>query len=362
VPATRLRGVLCGGLMGVVVMPASAVADSARQPKFLTKEVKFSIEKGLYWLSKQQAPDGRIMDQTSKTRKYPVTETATSVMAFMANGTQVGRGRYGKVVERALNYLVDHARNAEVGIFRSGDHADFLYEHYFAVTVVAEAWGEWKRRGLEDVLEKAAKVMNDAQLKGGGFPYGKAVVRPTDQICSATGILALRALRDGGIPIPERMAREAVGYLKRQALANGSFAYGNLGSWQEVRNPEVPASVGKGIEAVVRTAVGVLALWSMGESEAPEVKRGVAYLVKNSGLHPTWPLYGAYYQARAMYQVGGKTWEAWYPKFQKALLHYQKPEGYFFSPRAKARSRVLSTAFAVTALSVQKGLLPLFQR
>ncbi len=347
--------VLRTSLLIMMMLWLSGSGMAVTRKAYLTPDVETAIDKGLAWLAAQQQPDGRIVDREGNA-PYPVGETAISVMAFLTNGHQPGKGLYGKVVEKALTFMVDKGRNSSNGIISSGPRS--IYEHAFAVTVLAEVFGEWKRKDLKDILEDASDVLLRSQLPGGGFPYDLGLEVVTDETCAATAILALRALRDALFAIPDEAPKKAIRYLKSLANPDGSFVYsGSLRT--------VPGADPKD-ESVMRTAVGVLAIWAMGQPEAPEVKRGIAYLAKRPRLHPLWPCYGAYYQVRAMYQIGGATWEAWYPIFQPVLLQRQNPDGSFGAGEAKAMqggsSRGLDTGFAVTALSLQKGLLPLFER
>ena len=74
--------------------------------------------------------------------------------------------------------------------------------------------------------------------------------------------------------------------------------------------------------------------------------------------------YGIYYTCQAMFQLGGKYWEEWYPPLEALILANQRPEGYWPVERGsgQAGGPVYSTAMSVLALSVKYRYLPIYQR
>jgi hypothetical protein len=110
---------------------------------------------------------------------------------------------------------------------------------------------------------------------------------------------------------------------------------------------------------------GALSMMALGEYEAKETQRAINYLFKNANIVLTggWPYYSAYYCVQAMYQVGGKYWEEWYPKVQKTILQHLKGGKVGESIGGEiSGGDVVGTGFAIIALSIPKGLMPLFQR
>ena len=72
-----------------------------------------------------------------------------------------------------------------------------------------------------------------------------------------------------------------------------------------------------------------------------------------------------YYSTQAMYQLGGKHWEAFRPSTEGLLLEKQKPDGSWELPpnvHEQEAGYAYTTSLAVLALSVEFKCLPIYQR
>ena len=76
----------------------------------------------------------------------------------------------------------------------------------------------------------------------------------------------------------------------------------------------------------------------------------------NTNLSDTgvgYPGYAAYYAVRGMYlATSNKEWNEWYVKIQPQIINIIKDE----------KTDTLMKGFALCALGMEKGLLPLFER
>ncbi len=75
--------------------------------------------------------------------------------------------------------------------------------------------------------------------------------------------------------------------------------------------------------------------------------------------------YGAFYCSQAMFQLGGRYWEGFYPKLLDTLATHQHPDGSWDRETWRTDAsfgKVYTTAIAVLALSSPYQLLPIFQR
>ena len=184
-------------------------------------------------------------------------------------------------------------------------------------------------------------------------------------ISAASAVLqALRAAREAFFKVPETAMDQAASYVLRCANKDGGFSY----------QPPGPGAIPEGRKSnLARTGIGVLCLLACGKSERPEVKRGVEWLRKHPQLMER-PLamaaYSAYYTVLAMYQartvVGDTAWNEWYPQIQAQILKTQMKDGSFqVTNRGYAGGTwgpEIDSGLMLIALSVQKSLLPLFQR
>ena len=74
--------------------------------------------------------------------------------------------------------------------------------------------------------------------------------------------------------------------------------------------------------------------------------------------------YSAYYCSQAMFQLGGKYWEQFYPDLQKVLLTNQQRDGSWDREAVHDGQfgNVYTTALTVLALTPPYQLLPIYQR
>lgn len=118
-----------------------------------------------------------------------------------------------------------------------------------------------------------------------------------------------------------------------------------------------------GQSAFPRSAAGVVALFSAGIYEGPEIERGLAYLNRYSPRGPAigadgYFFYGHYYAVQAMWQVGGERWERWYPAIRNVLVERQQADGSWADPV----SSDYGTAMATIVLQMPDNSVPIFQR
>jgi hypothetical protein len=123
-----------------------------------------------------------------------------------------------------------------------------------------------------------------------------------------------------------------------------------------------------GPPAFARTAAGVVALYSAGVYQGPEIERGLRYLMQfkpnqafpRHAVHDLHYFYGHYYAAQAMWTAGGTYWAEWYPAIRDELI-----------ARAGARTdggwpdsicSHYGTAMACIILQIPNNYLPILQR
>src|SRR5258708_6768256 len=71
----------------------------------ITPEAQKAIDRGLAYLAQSQRADGSWGGERS-TYNGNVAIASLAGLAFMAGGHQPGRGKYGRVVEKALEYVM----------------------------------------------------------------------------------------------------------------------------------------------------------------------------------------------------------------------------------------------------------------
>src|SRR5262249_17340105 len=121
----------------------------------ITPEAQTAINKGLAYLAARQASDGSFGEPLQYRGNVAITRLAA--LAMMAGGHQPGRGKYGKVVTSALEYVLDQEDSAIPGFLhrKSGmrhEHGP-MYGHGFGTLFLAEVYGMVPNKELRERLQ-----------------------------------------------------------------------------------------------------------------------------------------------------------------------------------------------------------------
>lgn len=333
-----------------------ALPDGSQAKGMMTPQLDRALEKGLEFLATRRRPDG-----SYGTGAYSgnVAITSLAALAFMANGHQPNRGRFGRIVSDCLRYILSQEN-------REGNFPGFLhnpkasphgpmYGHGFATLFLGEVYGMIPDRELRtqahDALHRAVNLILESQNQEGGWRYNP---KPMDADISVTicQIMALRSARNSGIMVPKAKVDRCVEYVKRcQDKREGWFRYMAQGG-------------GGSQMGFARTAAGVVALYSAGIYDGPEIENGLKYLQQYKptgqqlGRMEMHYFYGHYYAVQAMYTAGGKYWSDWFPSIREDLINRQRPDGSWFDQVCQH----YATAMACLVLETPNNYLPIFQK
>jgi hypothetical protein len=353
--------------------------DGSAAKDMITSACQQAIDAGLSFLAQNQHADGSF-----GTGGYQgnVAITSLGALAMMSGGHQPGRGKYGRVVHDALEYVLGQATNCPLGpgylnkdngqFGRQGSHGP-MYGHGFGTLFLAEVYGmvhdKDQRERLHEKLKQAVELIIRSQNRQGGWRYkpgdGEADISVT--ICQ---IMALRAARNAGFAVPKETADKCVDYVKKcqnlRKLAHtedrGSFNY-----MAQVRGPNPIA--------FARTAAGVVALYSAGVYKGEEVEEGLQYLRRwkrgqeNGNRAYNVPFrgpdihyfYGHYYAVQAMWTAGGTYWAEWFPFVREELLTHSQRRAEDGSWHDNICSHY-ATAMASIILQVPNNYLPILKK
>ena len=342
---------LNGGMLLLIVMvlvlsgtPLRAADPAKSAARVVTPEAERSIERGLQWLAARQQDDGSF---GSGAYRGNVAVTALGGMALMAGGSTPNRGPYGGQLSRSVDYLL--ANTQQSGFITSPGAASYgpMYGHGFATLFLDECYGMTRRPEIREKLAKAVKLIINTQNKDGGWRYQP---RRADADISVTicQVMALRAARNAGLFVPNETIDRCIDYVKRSQNADGGFMYMVTG----------------GESTFPRSAAGVVALYSAGVYEGPEIAKGIDYLMQfcpKSGerRRESYYYYGHYYAMQAMWQTGGRPWNRWYPAVRDELVERQRKDGSWPSTDICPE---YATAMACIVLQMPNDYLPIFQR
>jgi hypothetical protein len=303
-------------------------------------------------------------------------------MAFIAHGHVPGKGQYGARLDRATDFVLScQKRNGlvvnlapnEPKITRLVSHqigASGAYNHAISSLMLSEIYGmspPGRARSLEAAIRKSLRATLEMQIwpkdspaDRGGWRY----INDLDHIdsdLSVTGweLMFLRSARNSGFEVPADRIDDAVAFVRRSFdRQKGIFIY-------NTRKPSRTRSMAGG---------GILALAHAGLHHSEEARRAGDWLLANPfdqygvtlpGQSSDRYHYGAFICCQAMYQLGGKYWEQFYPLAVEAALAGQQADGSWPTDTQNWDSpfgNSYSTALMVIMLGAPNQLLPIFQR
>jgi hypothetical protein len=324
-----------------LITSACAPAQSSNNELFAPAQP--AAAKGLAFLAARQGDDGAF-ETNGFGRNAAVC--ALAGMAWLSGGSTPDRGPYGEEMARVTDFLLEHTDESGFISVEDGLTHGPMYGHGFATLFLAEVYGMSPRDDLRDKLSKAIDLIVRTQNEEGGWRYQP---RRADADISVTicQVMALRAARNAGLRVPSDTIDRSIDYVKRSQNPDGGFRYMLVG----------------GESAFPRSAAGIVALYSAGIYEGPELERGLTYLERfvprnNAPNQDAHFFYGQYYAVQAMWLAGGKRWEQWYPAARNLLVGRQQSDGSWADPIGAE----YGTAMATIVLQMPVSSVPIFQR
>jgi squalene cyclase len=377
--ATARTGAAAAALLAALLAPRAGAQDPAGEratPMVVTAAQAEAVERGLAWLAENQTSDGswvaKIGYKLNNDYKYTSDDrghlgvTSLACMAFLAGGHLPGRGAYGPVVERGLEFVLSCVQD-DGYITHSGTR---MYDHAFATLFLAEICGMTHREDVRRKLQKAVDFIVKSQNNEGGWRY-EPYAAESDMSIVVCQVIALRAARNIGIRVPKSTVDRAARYVVDSAVTKDGiegFAnramlnFGNeLGTFHYQRDVHSRSSF-------PLTAAGVTALHGLGIYSDELIKKGLDYLSRTlfqfnqqyaaRGHYYFW--YGHYYAVQAMYTAGSPYWEPYFESLRAVLVDLQQPDGSW--PNEIGPGPAFGTAVAVLMLEIPYRFLPIFQR
>ncbi len=359
----------------LVILIACLAAGGVRakeSPRELSRSERArvsAVRGGLRFLAAQQQRDG---SWGSKSR---VGVTSLSLLAFLANGDQLGRGPHGAVIERGVRYLLrcslapsaSDPRRSNVPSKPSGyiwggtsDSTSRMHGHGYATQVLCLVYGSGVRSPrlrtqLRTAILRAVRVIEEAQTFTGGWGYKPSNSTAHEGSITVTVVQALRLARDAGFVVDRRVHERGLKYLKESQKADGSFRY----------------SLTRSDSTAALTGAALCAMHGFAEYRTRATRAGLGFL---RGRHGTarrlsWPFYGRYYAAQVFYFTGGDDWKSWNrDRVPRILQEAQRnDEGLVYwsdayRGRDRSQGKAYATALSCLTLSVGESLLPLFAK
>jgi hypothetical protein len=354
----RRRFLTLGTAAALAPFDRAAAAPRESMVSFLQpgvwKQVEETVDKALASIADAPGPNGEL----GLGESHPAS-TAMCVMAFLSRGHAPGHGKYGAVLEKAVDSVLA-AQDPRGAIGYAGGNG-LTYMHGMAGLMLGEVYGR-TRAGqslrIREAIIKALAVTRRAQTSPKQIASHKGGVRYFNNLfdsdLSVTGwhFMFYRSAKNAEFDVPESWVIEMLQFVNA-CKTEGGFGY----------------QPGRGASFAM-TAVGLLCMTMAGKNDHP-VAVETALDLQKFVLKPLDPrgfnwgggnrlVYGMYYASLAMAQMGGEHWRNYYPRLVHAHLSAPRtPNGLW---QQEDMGVTLDTAFRILSLTPPCQLLPIFQR
>ena len=342
-----------------------------------------AVELALEWIARHQLPDGgwnldhtvgpdvdrtigRDKNDPGKLDASRNGATALALLPFLGHGDTHIEGKYKKVVEKGLNFLINNAEASGRGISWH-DAGGSMYSHGLVAIVLAEAYAMTQDSRLAPYAQGAIWFIEDAQDRdGGGWRYIPR--EPGDTSAVGWQLMALKSGKLSGLDFSPKTIKRAEKFLDSVSIEYGAW-YGYLKPPSAM--PTDSSNYYKGC-----SAVGLLCRMYMGwDRENKGLRAGVRAIeeigpsVGSDERPEAVNMYYNYYATQVMKHWGGKEWRDWNNVMRDFLIEQQDTEGTkkgswhweANTHSSEAGGRLYQTALAAMTLEVYYRYLPLYK-
>jgi len=325
-------------------------AQSLSNSVFLKHKEKAerAVDKGLEYLASKQETNGSFGSGFNSNSGV----VALAGMAFLSKGHTPGQGSHSENLDRCIKYILNSEQSN--GLLNRGVKGNgVMYAHNISTLFLSECSGmvdpDTQDR-LDKVLANATRLILSAQAvkkdkkHQGGWRY-KPDSNDSDLSCSGWALMALRSARLNGAPVPDEAIKSAIEYvLRNHDRKTGSFGYTDPNGHSDTL-----------------TGCGLLCLELSGFHGTESTYRSGDFILKSYKqiVGNGHEVYANYYNAQAMFQLGGKYWEKYAEWMYPHYISTQAANGSW--PNTKI-SPIYGTAMVVLSFSVPYRQLPIYQR
>lgn len=387
----------CRGCWGGLALLAVLAADASAQPLLTAaagepppaskdilperewRRIETAATRALGWLAAVQRPDGSFPTELNGQPGV----TSLCVLAFMAHGNLPGEGPHGELLHKALDYIV--AQQKRSGVLAAvaptepylhrearGDvGSTAAYNHAISGLALCEAYGMSPNPRRENAIRAALRATLAMQAwpkSRGDFGGWRYLHRHDnwDSDLSVTGwqLMFLRSAKNAGFEVQQQPIDDAVEYVRRCF----DRQYGVFEYEVSTRDRRSRGMAG----------AGILALAHAGMHNSSEAQTSGDWILRHpfdkfneyiefspENRHKDRYYYGLFNCSQAMYQLGGRHWEQFYPTAVRVLLDHQQPVGSWpvdSNGQDGKYGAAYSTSLATLTLAAPNQLLPIFQR
>lgn len=298
----------------------------------ITPESQRALERGLDWLARNQGPQGNWGSND-------LGLVALGALAFLADGHMPSRGKYGENVDRALDYLLRHAKpvgepdatgHPPLYLLNKADPGRDMYNHGLATFVLGQAYGMTNDPRLSPVLARSLRLIAATQCNDGGWDYHAARKdRGHDLSLAVMQAKALRSAVDSGLEVPPEVINLAI-----QSVRGYYRARGGRPGMDEAALRKLPGqfTYNGSQGTLAMAAAGVVCLQEFGQYDDWRIPKSMEVITaavkklpdEHRAEQVPFGSYALYYVGQALYQVGGKDWRECYPILRDSLVRSQR--------------------------------------
>lgn len=311
------------------------------------EEAGRAVERGLEFLAAHQDAQGSFGGGYGGSTGI----VALAGMAFLSKGYTPGQGKYSENIKRSIDYILGSQQSNGL-LDKGGSGSGVMYAHNISTLFLSECSGMVEPE-TQDKLDRvlgnatrlilAAQAVEKSERHQGGWRY-KPDSLDSDLSCSGWALMALRSAKLNGAPVPDAAIKSSVEYvLRNHDPKSGSFGYSDPNG-----------------HSTTLTGCGLLCLELSGFHGTDSTYRAGDFILQNHQkiVGSGHEIYANYYNAQAMFQLGGKYWEQYAEWMYPHYISTQAANG---SWPAKI-SPIYGTAMIVLSFSVPYRQLPIYQR
>jgi hypothetical protein len=355
-------------VLGVLLAGSATAQDKAPakdkapvKPEEVAKALLAARDKGLEWLTKNQAKDG------SWGKQYTIAVTSFACLSYLSASDEPFTGDNGKALVKGLQFLL---ANQKDGDFTPQGHS-WIHGQGFAALALSEAYGrslfcktkpDIDTKKIREMVAKAVEVIAKNQSDSGGWWYVQGNKGDHEGSTTVCAVQALASARNFGIAIDEKVLDKGFDYLKKCQTKEGGFNY----------------KLGDGSNMKEGTAADVATLGLMDKFDTTVMVNGYKFLLKTTPAAISverFPYYGHFYGCMGMQLLG--------QEFKEDKEYAEKTQGYISAARldvaswqqkdgsfplkgwikeGNAENVGYSTAFATLVLGVPEARLSIYNR
>src|SRR5437879_2444335 len=360
-----MRSIKAASLALVLLVAGATLTaeDSKRKGESVqhAPAVTAARDKGLGWLTKNQAKDG------SWGKTYPIAATSFACLAYLSAGAEPFEGDHGRALVKGLQFLL---ASQDKGMFNQNGHS-WIHGQGFGTLALCESYGrtlfcktkpDLDVKKVRAAVEAAIKIIADNQSVSGGWWYTPNSPNQHEGSTTVCAVQALVSAQNFSIPINEKVLDKGFEYLKKCQAKDGGFNY----------------QLGDGTSMKEGTAAAVATLGLMQKFDFQVMINGFNFLQKITAhaiSKERFPYYGHFYGSMGMHLLyqeykGDKQFETktlgYIRDAQKDLLTWQQQDGSWplkgWVAEGSIENAGYATAFALIAVQVPESRLSIHNR